>query len=140
MYILISIAGVIACLVVVARFEKRMVWPYGNTQEHPQFSDDSGYGTRWVADALEGGFSCFGWAPDLKGPRYKISYALLVSPQRDCFVIIGVGSILNMRLQGTWIYTPVTDGRMFCSTDNQSCVEIDVSRQWQNQWRCRYSQ
>ncbi len=110
-----------------------MVWPYGNPEAQPQYPDDSGYGIRWVGDAVNAGFSHFGWAPDLKGPRYRVSYALLASPQRDCFVIIGVGKILSMALRGTWIYTRTANGQVYYTTDNQSCVEIDIGRQWRSQ-------
>ena len=110
-----------------------MVWPYGSPAAQPQFSDASGYGARWVSEALKEGFSFLGWSPDLKGPRYQVSYALLASPERDCFVIIGVGTIMGIVLRGTWIYTRAVDGRVFYSTDNQSCVEIDVSRRWRSQ-------
>jgi hypothetical protein len=134
MYIVIGIIGFFFVFqAVVARLEKRIVWPYGTPEAQPQFSDASGYGARWVGDALKAGFSFLGWSPDLKGARYRISYALLVSPERDCFVIIGIGTILSMALRGTWIYTRAADGRVFYATDNQSCVEIDVSRCWRSQ-------
>jgi hypothetical protein len=135
-YILIGIpAFFIVFLTVIARLEKRMVWPYGNPEAQPQFADASGYGARWVGDALKSGFSFLGWAPDLKGARYRVSYGLLASSERDCFVIIGVGKIMNMPLRGTWIYTPATDGSVYYTTDNQSCVEIDVLRRWRSQLR-----
>lgn len=133
-YLLIVLPAVLVILVtLVARVEKRMVWPYGKPEAQPQFPDASGYGDRWVSDARGEGFSFLGWSPDLKGPRYQVSYALLASPERDCFVIIGVGTIVGMAIRGTWVYTRATDGRVFYSTDNQSCVEIDVSGRWRSQ-------
>ena len=126
----VLLVGMIA---VVGRLEKRMVWPYGAPQERPPFADASGYAIRWANDALKAGFTFLGWAPDTKGPRYRISYAFLTSPERDCLVIIGVGSIMALTLRGTWIYTCAADGRTIYTTDNQSCVEIDVSRRWQSQ-------
>src|SRR5687767_9572405 len=112
LYILVGIAALwFVLLTLIARLEKRMVWPYGAPEAQPQFPDASGYGNRWVADALKSGFSFMGWSPDLKGPRYRVSYALLASAERDCFVIIGVGTIMNMVLRGTWLYTRATDGR-----------------------------
>ena len=132
--IVIAIIGFFFVLqAVIARVEKRMVWPYGSPEAQPQFADSEGYRARCVAGALQAGFSFLGWLPDRKGPRYRVSYAMLVSPERDCFVIIGVGTILSMALRGTWIYTRATDGRVFYTTDNQSCVEIDVMRQWRSQ-------
>ncbi len=47
--------------------------------------------------------------------------------------IVGVGTILSIALCGTWIYTASTDGRVLYTTDNQACVEIDVSRRWRSQ-------
>lgn len=134
MYIVVGIiAFLFALQVVTARLEKRMVWPYGNPEPQPQFPDSSGYSTQWIDDALKVGFCFLGWSPDLKGPRYRVCYALLVSPERDCLAIIGAGTILSMPLRGTWIYTRSTEGRVLCTTDNQACVEIDVARQWRNQ-------
>ena len=132
LYILIGIpAFFIVLLTVTARLEKRMVWPYGSPEAQPQFPDSSGYAARCIAEAQMAGFSFLGWAADLKGPRYRMSYALLSSP--DCFVVIGVGTVVSMRLRGTWIYTRGTDGRALYTTDNLSCVEIDVSRRWRSQ-------
>ena len=134
LYILIGIpAFFIVFLTVVARLEKRMVWPYGKPEALPQFGDPFGYGARCVGEARQAGFSFMGWSPDLKGPRYQVSYALLSSPERDCFVIIGVGAVLSMQVRGTWIYTRATDGRVFYTTDEQSCVEIDASHRWRSQ-------
>jgi hypothetical protein len=135
-YILIGLLlFFIVFLTLMARLEKRMVRPYGSPEAQPQFADVSGYGARWVEDAVKSGFSFLGWAPDLKGPRYKVSYGLLTSPERDCFVIVGVGTIMSIPLRGTWIYTRATEGGVYYTTDNQSCVEIDVSRRWRSQLR-----
>ncbi len=120
-------------LTVIFRFEKRMAWPYGELQPQPPFADATGYGTARVAEAVENGFTLLGWARDLKGPKYRVSYAMLVSPERNIFAVIGVGSILQIQLAATWLYTPTTDGRCFYSTDHQSGVQIDLSHHWTNQ-------
>jgi hypothetical protein len=133
MYIIIGIIAFFLVLqAVTARLEKRMVWPYGNPEAEPQFGDASGYGVERVTDALRAGFSLLGWVPDLKGARYRVSYALLTSPELDCFVIVGAGRVLSVPVRGTWIYTHLTNGTVFYSTDNQACVEIDVSRHWRS--------
>ena len=123
----------IVLLAAVARFEKRMVWPYGTLQAQPPYNDIAGYGSRWVNEARGLEFSLLGWAPDLKGSAYQVSYGFLVSPQRDCLVIVGVGTIMKMKLIGTWVYTISADGRVLYSTDNQSCLAIDISRHWKTQ-------
>ena len=111
-----------------------MVWPYGELQGRPQVDDSSGYGTRWVAEALQAGFVLLGWAPDLKGSRYQLSYAFLIAPERNAIAIVGVGRIFGMPLRGTWIHTPSIDGRhAWYSTDNQACVEVDISGCWKSQ-------
>ncbi len=135
MYSLIAIVAVlIVPLAVAARLEKRMAWPYGELQAQPHFGDPTGYGARWVAEAVQAGFSFLGWAPDLKGNRYRVSYAMVISPDRDSIAVIGIGSIWRMPLQGTWLHTPSVDGRRsWYSTDNQPCVEIDISRHWKSQ-------
>jgi len=120
-------------LTIVHRLEKRLVWPYSELQAQPYFDDPTGYGARWVSVAVQSGFTLLGWARDLKGETYRISYAMLVSPDRTTLAIIGVGALLKMPLQGTWMHTPSLDGRSFYSTDKQAGVQIDLSGNWRNQ-------
>ncbi|GMV90559.1 MAG: hypothetical protein AMXMBFR82_03370 [Candidatus Hydrogenedentota bacterium] len=119
-------------IAVVGRLEKRLVWPYGPMQERPPYPDASGYSIRWVREALQLGFVFLGWAPDAKGEKYKLTYGLLVSPERDCFVIVGVGTIMGISMRGTWIYSVDRDGRAIYTTDNQSAIEVDVTRLWKS--------
>ena len=120
-------------LSIVFRLEKRMVWPYGELEATPYFGDPTGYGDRWVKDAVQAGFLMLGWARDIKGPTYRASYAMLVSPERDTFAVVGVGTVLNIRVQSTSLYNPTADGRTFCTTDNQTSVQIDLSGNWPSQ-------
>ncbi|MFZ0954134.1 MAG: hypothetical protein WAN17_17825 [Candidatus Sulfotelmatobacter sp.] len=120
-------------LTVIFRFERRMAWPFGELQSEPPFADPTGYGTARVAEAVENGFTLLGWARDLKGPKYCVSYAVLVSPERNIFAVVGAGSILQIRVAATQLYTPTSDGRCFYSTDHQAGVQIDLSHQWTNQ-------
>jgi hypothetical protein len=122
----------LALLAFVARFEKRMVWPYGPPQKQRPAINPIGYGMRRTAEAVQAGFTLFGWSPDMKGAKYQITYALLASPARDSFAIIAEGTIFNIPLQGTWIHTPAAEGRSYYSTDHQSCIEIDISRLWRS--------
>lgn len=136
MYMLLGIFAILIVIqTIVGRAEKRMVWPYGTPTVAPQFPDETGYGMQSVLAAGHLGFILLGWAPDMKGPKYRMTYALMVSPARDSFIVIGIGSIFGMNLRGTWIHTPSVDGRSFCTTDNQSCVEVDPSRSWFSQLR-----
>lgn len=120
-------------LTIIFRLEKRMVWPYGELESGPQYGDPSGYGARAVAQAKAAGFRLLGWARDTKGPTYRASYAMLVSPGNDIFAVVGIGAVLKMPVAATWLYTPTMDGRCFYSTDKQTGVQIDLSRNWRNQ-------
>src|SRR5271157_1040026 len=120
-------------LTVIFRLEKRMVNPYGELEAAPYFGDPTGYGARWVAEAVQAGFVMLGWARDVRGGMYRQSYALLVSAERDIFAVIGVGTLVKIPVQVTWLHTPAMDGRSFFSTDNQTGVQIDLSRNWTNQ-------
>jgi hypothetical protein len=102
-------------------------------EAQPQFPDTSGYATRWVNEAARAGCLFFGWSGDLKGPKYQVTYGMLCSPGRDCFVIIGVGKVFGMPVRGTSIYTRAIDGRVFYTTDHQSGVDIDLTRSWRGQ-------
>jgi len=122
-----------AFLTIIFRLEKRTVWPFGELVPLLAVDDQNGYGARWVQDAVASGFAMLGWSRDSRGSRYNVNYALLVSAQRDVFAVIGVGKLLQMTMEATWLYTPTCDGRCFYSTDKQSGVQIDLSRNWTNQ-------
>ncbi len=114
-------------LTVIHRVEKRMAWPYSELQAEQPFADPSDYGATRIAEAVQDGFTMLGWTRDLKGPKYRCGYAMLVSADREVFAIIGVGTIINIPLNATWLFTPTADGRCFNSTDHQSGVQIDLS-------------
>ena len=125
--------GLILLQAFVARVERRMVWAYGTPQVSPPFGDPNGYGAATVTAATQAGFTFYGWAPDMKGEKYRVSYALLVSPGNDSFAVIGVGTIFGITIQGASINTPSVGDRSHYSTNQQSSVEIDVSRAWKSQ-------
>lgn len=120
-------------LTIVFRLEKRTVSPYGELESAPSLSDPTGYAARWVADAVQAGFVLLGWARDVRGSVYQCTYALLVSADRATFMVISVGTIMKIPMQGTWLHTPAMDGRSFNTTDKQAGVQIDLSRNWTNQ-------
>ncbi|MCC7409635.1 MAG: hypothetical protein IT442_16340 [Phycisphaeraceae bacterium] len=135
MWYLIIIAAILfwpAVTTLIARLEKRLVWPYGELADAPEFPDTTGYCDRWIADAAAESFSPRGWASDLKGPRYPISYAMLGSRDGTCLAIIASGSVYHIPVRGTWLYTATRDGRLYYSTDNQICVEVDIMGEWKS--------
>ncbi len=120
-------------ITVTYRLEKRLTWPFIAPQSQPPYDDSTGYAGRWVNDAVQTGFTMLGWSCDPRGGIYRVSYALLVSPDRTVFAVIGAGALGKIPLQATWLYTPTADGRSFYSTDKQSGVQIDLSKNWTGQ-------
>src|SRR5574337_532424 len=78
------------------------------------------------------GFSFLGWARDLRGGIYQVNHAMLVSPDRTTMAVITAGFLL-IPIEGTCLYTPTADGRLFYTTNSQNFVQIDVSRNWTSQ-------
>ena len=111
------------------RFEKRMVWQYGEPEAQPQRRHP--YTDSVVAAAIQAGFSLLGWSRDLRGGIYQVNHVLLVSPDRTTMAVITAGFLL-VPMQGTCLYTPTTDGRLFFTTNSQYFAEIDVSHNWTN--------
>jgi hypothetical protein len=120
-------------LTIVAMWEKRMVWPYGDLKPTPPYEDKSGYGAWRLQEAFQAGFTLLGWAPQMTGPKYRVSYAVLLAPDRECLAIVGVGTIFGMRYQATWLHSPTSARRSFSTTDHQNGVHMDVTRAWLNQ-------
>jgi hypothetical protein len=132
--ILLLIFAVSILLTVIYRLEKKMVWPYGEPEPLPRHGDPSGYGERWVKEAGAAGYRLLGWAPDIKGPTYRVSYAMMISPEQDTIAIVGVGTVMNINLSGTWLHTPDVEGRSYFSTDNPAGLQMDISGNWKNQF------
>src|SRR5208282_4049983 len=120
-------------LTIIFRFEKRMVWPYGELESGPAFGDAMGYGALSVENASVAGFTLLGWARDLKGKKYKVSYAMLAAPEGDVFAVVGTGSVVQISVNATWLFTRSSDGRCFYSADHLSAIQIDPSGHWRNQ-------
>ena len=131
--LLAMVAFWVVFLTIVFRLEKRTVSPYGDLVTTLSFADPTGYAARWVADAVQAGFVLLGWARDTRGSVYQCSYALLVSTDRTTFMVISVGTIMKIPMQGTWLHTPAMDGRSYNTTDKQAGVQIDLSGNWTNQ-------
>lgn len=119
--------------VIAARSEKRMVWQYGDLQAQPPYPDVAGYAGKWVNSALQSGFIQLGWAADPRVPHYRQNYALLVSPERDCFVVAWSGNILKLKSQGITICSPALDGKVYSTSANQQGVQIDLLGHWLTQ-------
>jgi hypothetical protein len=111
------------------RLEKHMVWQFGELEAQPHRRHP--YTDSGVVAATQIGFSFLGWARDLRGGIYQVNHALLVSPDRTTMAVITAGFLL-IPIEGTCLYTPTADGRLFYTTNSQYFVQIDVSRNWTN--------
>jgi hypothetical protein len=120
-------------LTIIFRLEKRMVWPYGELESEPAFGDAMGYGARTLENATGSGFTLLGWARDLKGKKYRVNYAMLAAPEEDVFAVVGSGSVMQIPVNATWLYTRSSDGRCFYPADHQSAIQSDPSGHWKNQ-------
>jgi hypothetical protein len=134
---ILTIAGIILFFLVlnggVAMWEKRVVWPYGELMRKPAFEDTTGYLARWASDAIAEGFVLLGWAADVRGNRYQLSYGILVSPDGECVAVVSAGKILGIPMQGTKLFSQGTNGRVLFTSEHQNLVEIDISRRWRSQ-------
>ena len=109
------------------RLEKHMVWQYGEPEAQPHRRHP--YTDSCVAAATQAGFTFLGWARDLRGGIYQVNHSMLVSPDRTTMAVITAGFLL-IPIEGTCLYTPTADGRLFYTTNSQYFVQIDVSRNW----------
>ena len=123
----------IAAITLTGRLEKRLVWQYGDLGTQPPYPDVSSYAERWTNQALQSGFILLGWAPDPRMPGYRQNYALMISPERDCFVVVCSGNIFKLISQDVTIYTPTQNGKVYYTTASQNGVQIDLLGHWMGQ-------
>ena len=123
----------IVLIAVTGRFERRLVWQYGDLGTQPPYPDVAGYAGRWTNQALQCGFILLGWAPDPRMPGYRQNYALLVSPERDCLAVVCSGNIFKLKSQGVSLYTPTQNHKVYYTTANQNGAQIDWVGHWMGQ-------
>jgi hypothetical protein len=108
-----------ACL-----WEKRPVQPYrvpeaGEEYELTSDAREANYQVRGL-DYLPGGL-----CHDNKGKIYRVRYDFWLSPDHFILVVIGGGSIAGIPVNGIWVYSRLTDGRILCTTNEIG--EQDIS-------------
>jgi hypothetical protein len=97
------------------------------------FEDINDYGYQKVNEIISRGFIFLGWAPDVKGDKYRVNYGFLISPDGEYFVQIGTGKIVGIHVNSTTIYSRLEGERAFCTTDNPSSALVDISRRDKSQ-------
>jgi hypothetical protein len=58
-------------------------------------------------------------------PGYHQNYALMVSPERNCFLAVCSGNIFKLKSQSVTIYKPTQNGKVYFTTANQNGAQID---------------
>lgn len=110
-----------------------MIWPYSNPVLSKAEIVMNAYVSGQVGQAQTFGFEFLGRSHDLKGASYKVDYFFLTSRDRETLAIIGVGKVVKIPVQGTWLFTIGPDDTAFYSVNHQSCVEFDPLGKWKSQ-------
>lgn len=99
---------------------------YSNDLPHPSQASD--YVRTMTADAEAAGFSHAATLLHAKAPKVKIVAALLIAPDRRTLVLTGSGTVFGMASRQTFLFSPLADGRVLVTTDNND--EGDVARRY----------
>lgn len=76
------------------------------------------------------GFRHVGCFADGKSRAYRVRYDFWVSPESDLLAVAGAGTVLGIPVQAVVVYTPLTDGRVVVSTDQQTAMEAAPDDTW----------
>jgi hypothetical protein len=133
--------GFLALLFAAAVLEKRHARPYvsldarpaprpgGRTPNDradlPDPSQISDYVAVMSRDAEAAGLRFGGMLAHASAPRIRILGSIWMSPPRDLLVLTGSGTVMKMPAYQTWLMTPLADGRVLVTTDNND--EGDLS-------------
>lgn len=118
-------------MTLAARFETRMVWPYGELRDLPPYDEEAPQALDVADKAQQAGYEFIGWCSHLPEKRYRINYAFLISGDRRSLMIIGSGKMYSMPIRGIMLYTRTADEKVI-NTGNTHMV-FDLSRTWRGQ-------
>jgi hypothetical protein len=106
-------------------WEKRLVWPYvpADSASTPATS----YMTAAASAAQSLGFVLCGVFRDGKGPMYKIRYDLWLAEQRDALLVVGGGRMAGIPVDGSWLFTRLSNGRCLATLDTEAGSEYDLA-------------
>src|SRR5258708_39559266 len=107
---------VLLVTVLTYRFEKHMVWQFGEPEAQPPNTHP--YTDSGVATATQAGFLFLGWARDLRGRVYQVNHAMWVSRDRTTIGVVAAG-VLLVPIDGTCLYTPTAVARLFYRTNSE---------------------
>lgn len=133
----------------IARWERRLVWPYVPLKkrdgsgpldgEYDEFfdapvpptgpvskADSTAFSVRENALAALEGFRPVGSFRDGKGRIYRIRYDFWLSEGGEILALVGGGTIAGVSVLNTWFHSLTTDGRCLVTLGAQNASEIDL--------------
>lgn len=135
--------------ILVARFEKRMLWPYTPIEEPAQSKlpestyNDNPYAAPLAAvdgaaikptdfaarenhAASLAGFEAVGSFNHGKGGIYRVRYDFWRSMEGNILALVGGGTLAGIPVLNTWLFTRLSDGRCLITLGDQKASEIDL--------------
>ena len=123
--VLVVIFGFLLCATVgAALWERRPIQPYYIPDEGNEY-EPSATARHANAQAIERGFRHDCLCHDGKGKLYRVRYDFWVSPDALTFAVVGSGTVASIPVNGIWLYSRNTNGRILCTTNEIG--EQDIS-------------
>jgi hypothetical protein len=111
--------------VVLRMWEKRLVWPYVPAENAS--TPATSYMTAAASAAQSLGFAPCGVFRDGKGAMYKIRYDLWLTQERDALLLVGGGTMAGIPVDGSWLFSRLSNGRCLATLDNEAGSEYDLA-------------
>jgi hypothetical protein len=110
------LGGFLLFLFIIALAETRMTLPYMPAEADAEARMPQ-YVRQRSAEIRQAGFEHGGMVQHAKVPQNDILGTIWLSPARDILVVSGAGTVLRMPTRQTWLFTPLNDGRVMVTTD-----------------------
>jgi hypothetical protein len=121
--------------IIVAKIEKRKTWPYSEQYDFGDFQlspYNQSFLDQCISSAQTEGFIYLEKGYDGKGKRYKVVYEFLISGDLNTLALIGAGSVMNMPVNGMWLFSKDAQGNCFTTVTSQNAVEYDLTGYWKS--------
>ena len=112
--------------IVVRVWEKRLVWPY--VPADAATIPATGYMAAATSAATSLGFVPCGVFRDGKGPLYRIRYELWLAAERDALLLVGGGRMAGIAIDGSSLFTRLSNGRCLATLDNEALQRVRPRR------------
>ena len=105
-------------------WEKRLVWPYAPADES---MERTSYMTDAAARAQALRFKPIAALCAAKGGVYRIRYELWLSGDGETLLLIGGGRLAAIPVNGSWLFTRLSNGRCVVTLDEEKGSEPDLT-------------